>query len=305
MSSVVLSAKRVFLSGWRRRRIRVWASIVVAIVVALGIQTLAPGWRLLPGVSDQLGPSVFLAVFLAAMACEYVDSSLGMGYGTTLTPLLLLAGFDPLQVVPCVLLSEAVTGLGAGLMHQRDGNADFLRDKRTRWTAVVLSILSAVGALAAVTLALQVPKLWLKAIIAVIVLSVGLVTLATFRRRLAYRRGHLVTLGAVAAFNKGLSGGGYGPLVTAGQLVSGMSPKQAVAITSVAESWTCVVGLTAYLLMHSGLDWSLAVPLTLGATLSVPMATLTVKHVHETAMRCGVATVTCVLGITALLQVLR
>jgi uncharacterized membrane protein YfcA len=304
MSKIVLAAKHVLLSGLRRRRIRVWAAMVLAIVIVLGLQAVAPAWRLLPGLSDRLGPAAMLLVFLAAMFCEYVDSSLGMGYGTTLTPLMLLAGFDPLQVVPCVLLSEAVTGLGAGLMHQRDGNADFVRDRQTRSAAVLLSVLSAVGAVAAVTLALHVPKFWLKAIIAVLVLSVGLVTLATFRRRLAYRPGHLVTLGAVAAFNKGLSGGGYGPLVTAGQVVSGMSPKQAVAITSVAESWTCVIGLVTYLLLHGGLDWSLAVPLTLGATLSVPIATLTVRHMHEAAMRFSVGAVTCVLGTAAMAQLL-
>jgi uncharacterized membrane protein YfcA len=54
----------------------------------------------------------------------------------------------------------------------------------------------------------------------------------------------------VAAFNKGLSGGGYGPLVTAGQVVSGLPPKHAVAISSVAESFTCVVGLAAYLALR-------------------------------------------------------
>lgn len=304
MSKIMLAGKCALLSGLRRRRIRVWAMILMAVVIVLGIQAIVPEWRLWPSVSDRIGPVVFLGVFLTAMACEYIDSSLGMGYGTTLTPLLLLAGFDPLQVVPCVLLSEAVTGLGAGVMHYRDGNADFLRDRPTRSTTILLSALSALGAVAAVTLALQIPQFWLKAIIAVIVLSVGLITLATFRRRLAYRPHHLVTLGAVAAFNKGLSGGGYGPLVTAGQVVSGLSPKQAVAITSVAEAWTCIIGLTAYLVLHGGLDWSLAMPLTLGATLSVPIATLTVQHVHEAALRCSVGIATCTLGMVALAQIL-
>jgi len=30
-----------------------------------------------------------------------------MGYGTTLTPLLLILGFEPLQIVPAVLLSDS------------------------------------------------------------------------------------------------------------------------------------------------------------------------------------------------------
>jgi len=96
-------------------------------------------------------------------------------------------------------------------------------------------VLIAAGAFAAGTLALQVPRLWLKAMIGIIVLSVGVITLATYRRQLRYRRSQMICLGAVATFNKGLSGGGYGPLVTAGQVVSGTSPKHAVAVTSLAE----------------------------------------------------------------------
>ncbi|NQT39230.1 MAG: sulfite exporter TauE/SafE family protein, partial [Planctomycetes bacterium] len=228
----------------------------------------------------------------------------GMGYGTTLTPLLLLAGFEPLQIVPCVLLSEFVSGTIAGLMHHRDGNVDFLRDRQARGTVVWLSTLSVVGAVAAVTLALRLPKFWLTAIIAIIILSVGIETLATVRRRLRYRRGHIIAVGAVAAFNKGLSGGGYGPLVTAGQIVSGVPAKSAVAITSIAEAVTCIVGLLAYVVIRGGLDFALAVPLTAGAVLSVPMATLTVRRLPESLMRYSVGVVTCLLGILTFAKLL-
>lgn len=291
------------VSGLRGKRVRIWAAVVLAIVLVLGIQTAVPDWRLVPDLSG-LGPGVILAIFLTAMFCEYIDSSLGMGYGTTLTPLLLLAGFEPLQIVPCVLLSEFVSGTAAGLMHHRDGNVDFLRDRQARGTVVLLSTLSVVGAVAAVTLALHMSKFWLTAIIAIIILSVGMATLATVRRRLRYRRGHIIAVGAVAAFNKGLSGGGYGPLVTAGQVVSGVPAKSAVAITSIAEAFTCIVGLLAYVVIQGKLDFALAVPLTAGALLSVPMATLTVRRLPEAVMRCSVGVVTCLLGLLTFAKLL-
>ena len=288
----------------RSRRIRVWAAAVLLIVLALGVQAVWPELCLLPKQESSLGAGTLLAIFLAALFCEYIDSSLGMGYGTTLTPLLLLAGFAPLQIVPAVLLSEFITGISAGLLHQRDGNVDFLRDRKARGTVILLSMLSVCGVIAAVTLALRIPKFWLTAIIATIVLSVGIVILATIRRQLRYRRSHIVVLGAVASFNKGLSGGGYGPLVTGGQVVSGISPKQAVAITSLAEGLTCFVGLTAYLLMGGGLYWWLAIPLTLGAVLSVPIATLTVRKIPAGFMRGSVGVVTCLLGLLAFAKLL-
>lgn len=292
------------LPGIRRQRVWIWAAVVLSIVVVLGVQAMMPGWRVLPGFSGQLTAGMMLALFMMALGCEFVDSSLGMGYGTTLTPVLLLMGFEPLQIVPCVLASEFITGLFAGLMHHRDGNVDLLRDRQVRRTILLLSVLSVFGTIAAVTLALKIPKFWLTAIISIIVLSVGVVVLATFRKRPRFRSGHIVALGTVAAFNKGLSGGGYGPLVTAGQVVSGLSPKQAVAITSLAESLTCAVGLMTYFLLNKEADWALALPLTSGAVLSVPIATLAVRRLPERAMRLSVGVTTCGLGAFSLCKLL-
>ena len=286
-------------SAISRRRVVAWAIAVLAIVTLLAVRDAVPGWHPIAG--DTTG-RMALGLFLAALVCEFVDSSLGMGYGTILTPLLLLFGFEPLQVVPAILFSECLTGFAAGLFHHRDGNVDFLRDRRARGTALWLGSLSVVGTLAAVTLALSVPGVWLKVIIAVILLSVGVMILSTIRRQLTYRRGHIIGIGALAAFNKAISGGGYGPLVTGGQVVSGVSPKQAVAITSLSEGLTCFVGLLAYAAMGRMFDWSVAVPLALGALLSVPMATGTVRRLPESLMRGSVGVVTCALGLLMVLK---
>lgn len=289
--------------GIHRRRIQFWAIAVGIVVVCLTVQALFPNSSWLPERSAQLGPLTFLIVFLVALVCEFIDSSLGMGYGTTLTPLLLLAGFSPLQIVPCVLLSEFITGLTAGLMHHRDGNVDFLRDRRARRTSLLLMSLSGFGTVTAVVFAVTIPRLWLSTIIAVMIISVGITILATIRRQLQYRASHIVAVGAIAAFNKGLSGGGYGPLVTAGQVVSGLSPKQAVAITALAESVTCLVGLAAYLVLGNNVDWRLALPLTMGAIFSVPVATLTVRRLPESIMRASIGVTTCLLGVVTLAKV--
>lgn len=282
------------------RRARKWTMAIAVIVTLLAICS--------PWVPDSSGLSTgdnravlcVVTIFLAALACEFVDSSLGMGYGTTLTPLLLLAGFEPLRLVPCVLLSELVTGLFAGVMHHRDGNINLFSDRLARRTTVSLSLLSTFGAIAAVMIAVSVPRVLLKAVIAGIIILAGLVALASTRRTLPYRRSRLLGVGLAAAFSKGLSGGGYGPLATAGQVASGLPPKNAVAITSFAEALTCFVGLAAYLLMGQPLDWALAAVLTLGASLSVPMATLTVKAFPEKLFRGAIGGTACLLGLLTL-----
>jgi hypothetical protein len=252
------------------------------------------GWLATPEAHSTTG--TLLIIFLAALGCEYLDSSLGMGYGTTLTPLLMLAGYEPLQIVPAVLLSELVTGLAAGAMHHRDGNIDLRHDPAARRTFGLLGLLSAVGAILAVMLAVKISAQWFSLLIVVIVLSMGLITLLTARRQIRYRRGGILTIGLIAAFNKGLSGGGYGPLVTSGQVVSGVPARQAVAITSMAEALTCAVGLGAYLYFKSGIDWALTLPLVAGALISVPLATATVRHLPETSIRRGVGLFTLILG---------
>jgi uncharacterized membrane protein YfcA len=132
----------------------------------------------------------------------------------------------------------------------------------------------------------------------------GVLTLFTARRRIPYRAGSLISVGLIAAFNKGLSGGGYGPLVTAGQVISGIPAKHAVAITSLAEAFTCLVGLGAYILLRQQIDWALALPLATGALLSVPMATVTVKRLPESLIRAAVGVLTLVLGLISLLKLL-
>lgn len=290
------------LMSLHSRRTRVWFVLFSGVLAGLVLQATVPGWHWLP--SDSLPAATVLLVFLAAFACELMDSSLGMGYGTTLTPILLLSGFEPLQIVPAVLLSELVTGLAASLMHHRDGNVDFLRDARARRTVFWLTVLSAAGALGAVFVALSISRFWFGLAITAIILAMGVLILATLHHRIPYRAGSIVAVGAVAAFNKGLSGGGYGPLVTAGQVVSGLPAKNAVAITSLAESFTCLVGLGGYLAVGKTVDLALAVPLALGATLSVPMATSMVRRLPEGRLRAAVGLATLALGLIALFKLL-
>ena len=75
--------------------------------------------------------TLFVVVAVVALFCGYVSISIGMGYGTTLAPLLLIVGFSPFQVIPAVLSSQLVGGMIGGLAHHRFGNIklDFRQDE--------------------------------------------------------------------------------------------------------------------------------------------------------------------------------
>jgi len=240
---------------------------------------------------------------LLALVCEYVDSTLGMGYGTTLTPVLLLMGYEPTQIVPSVLLSEFLTGILAGILHHECGNVNFRPGSRPLKVALALAACSIVGTLAAVFIAVNVPKWVLKTYIGVLVLSMGLGILLTIGRTFAFSWKKVIGLGLVAAFNKGLSGGGYGPLVTGGQILAGVDGKGAIGITSLAEGLVCIVGVLAYTLTGNGaVDWELAPSLILGAVISVPFAAFTVKKAPVQKMRWAIGIAVTVLGLFTLVK---
>lgn len=277
----------------------------------------------------ELTIGTIITIMLMAFACEYVDSTLGMGYGTTLTPLFLLMGFGPSEIVPAILVSELCTGLLAGVCHHAEGNVNFrpnnngflrvheiihpvkyyhtLRESLPMHLKIALlfGICSAIGAVAAVYVAVNIPKFWLKMYIGVLVLSMGILILVFFNRKLKFSFAKVTGMGLLASFNKGISGGGYGPVVTAGQVLSGVEGKSAVGITSLAESITCFVGVIMYLLIGKDVSWKLAPWIVVGAIASVPLSAKSVKFMSERKLKLAIAVITILLGVYTLYNTLK
>ena len=63
----------------------------------------------------ELSLTVLLIIGFLSFVTEYVDATLGMGYGTSLAAILLLMGYSPLDFVPPLLISQFVAGMFAGL----------------------------------------------------------------------------------------------------------------------------------------------------------------------------------------------
>ena len=275
-----------------------------------------------------LGISIFLAAFIA----EYFDSSLGMGYGTTLTPVLLFMGYTPMQIVPAILLSEMITGILAGFAHHFFGNADFkiktspgnsistgkfrealrpssmiagLRKILSRHLKITLLIASCsiIGTTAAVIIAINLPPIVMKIYIGILILVMGVFVLLTRKKTYQFSWKKLAAMGTLAAFNKGMSGGGYGPIVTGGQLLSGVESKSAIAITSLAEGLTCLVGVVIYILLTPSIDWILAPFLVAGAVLSVPISAYTVKLIKTKRLQLIIGIMMLALGIASIVMV--
>lgn len=273
-----------------------------------------------------LGQGFFIVVI--AFAAEYMDSTLGMGYGTSLTPILLLLGFSPMEVVPAILLSELVTGLLAGFTHHSLGNVDFkpktmspakiIRGIRTfgftesyrrglpLHLRIVLLIASCsiIGTLSAVVVAISLPVFYVKLYIGILISGVGIFILLGRPGSGGFSWKKITCLGLLASFNKGISGGGYGPVVTGGQILSGINSKNAVAVTSMAEGLTCLVGVLTYLAGSVTINWTLAPYLLAGAVASVPLSAFTVKIMKTGLLHITIGSLTVFLGGLTLIKLL-
>jgi uncharacterized membrane protein YfcA len=278
----------------------------------------------------ELSLGVIIVLIISAFLCEYMDSTLGMGYGTTLTPVFLLMGFAPMQIVPAILLSELISGILAGVFHHRQGNVDFkpktydvfkisnmlsplgyIEKVRKSFpkhlkVAILLAACSIVGTVVAVFIAVSIPKFYLKLYIGCLVLAMGIIILVCFKKDFKFSWKKITLLGLVASFNKGMSGGGYGPVVTGGQILSGVEGKSAIGITSLAEGLTCLVGVIAYVLIAKNpVDWKLAPYIIVGAVLSVPLSAKSVKLISTKNLKLAIAVLTIILGLLTIVKTLK
>jgi len=203
---------------------------------------------------------LIILIIIIAFIFELMDSIAGMGFGTALTPLLMLLGYSPLQIVPTLLISEALTGaIDASFDHEFQ-NVHFSFHPINDATKLSILIAS-FGCLAIMSsiffgyYAIRFPDFLIKMYVAILVLFMGI--LGIFR---IFIKNHsekkrnvksIILFSAIAGFNKGIGGGGYGPVIMLGQLISGVYEKSATAIVSLAESIVSFGGILTFIFISA------------------------------------------------------
>ena len=208
--------------------------------------------------------TVLTGIVVIAFVAELIDASLGMMYGTILSPLLIILGFDPLVTVPALLFSQAVGGFVAATKHHKYGNANLHFTSEDFKSFLMIAGPGLFAVAAGALLALSIPKELLKLYIALLVFIVGIVIIFGIHSRFSWKK--MGAIGFISSFNKALSGGGFGPFVTGGQVAVGQKSKNAVGITTLSEVPICMASFVAYFLLKGGFnDWSFLAALVVGA----------------------------------------
>lgn len=224
---------------------------VFAVALWVIVTLLVPPYR--PAGAD-VGTFIPVVV-VSAFVFETLDSASGMGFGATIGTLLFLLGYTPDAVVPVLLLSEAATGLVGGLFHDEFRNVDFgVGDDGLTEATKVLGLIVGVGVVAVAVsvvltyFAFEVPDTFVQLYVgAVIVVIAGTTLVKKFVDPASeYHRNRLIGFAVLAGLNKGVAGSGYGPVITIGEILSGVYEKSATAITSMAEGFVSLAGIVTF-----------------------------------------------------------
>jgi uncharacterized protein len=245
----------------------------------------------------------FVAVGLIAFFVEYINSSIGMGYGTILSPVLIILGFPLKTVVPAILLTELIIGIPAGILHHKMGNVSFKLNSRPTKIVLLLTVCSFLGAVGAVYLVSILPVKLAQGFVSTIIVIVGLAFFLKKSKRITFSWIKLSFLGVLAAFNKASSGGGYGPLTTGGQIIAGIPDKSAIPITILSKAFVGAVGVVSYYLIEGATpDWSLLLPLIVGSIIPLIPAVMTVKILPQEKLHTRLGIFITFLGAIALFK---
>lgn len=260
--------------------------------------------------------------FFLAIIAELLDSSLGMLYGTLLSPLLIISGFEPNLVVPSILLSQAIGGLIASVNHHRLKNVDFtikedvlkrladlgyidtFKESTSRDLKVVFSVtsLGIIATIIGAIIAISIPKVAVETYIGVVVLLMGIILLLRSKFEFSWKKVFGIAL--LSAFNKGISGGGFGPVVTAGQVISGIESKRSIGATTLSEAPICIAGFLTYLIKKGMSDWTLVSVLCLGSIIGAIVGPyLTAKFTNEKVIKKVLGSLVTLLGIWTLVKI--
>jgi len=272
----------------------------------------------------EISVGLFLLLLVSAFVCEFIDSSLGMGYGTILAPSLIIMGFDPLVAIPAILLSQAFGGLSASLFHHQFENVSFRSDSKDLKIVFIISSFGLIATVLAVLISINIPTVVLKSYIGILVFVVGGIILLKVSFTFSWRK--MIAVGLLAAFNKGMSGGGFGPVVTGGQIISGHDHKAAIGVTTLAEAPICICGFFTYLIGRTVMElqppilsiplsafihqmfsprmfqWELMLALLLGSVLVTPFGAFTTRTLRKEKLHYIVGILITGLGIWTLIK---
>jgi len=237
-----------------------------------------------------------LFYFFLGLGCEFIDSHLGGGYGTIITPLSIIIGLPLQDVILSILVSEIFTGILGGILYNKFATIN-------KKAALVIISTACVGSLIGSFASLNIPKLFISTYIGILVIGLGILMLLNKKSK-TFRSWKASLLGSLIGFNKALTGGGFGPICTAGLHLSGIKAKISIGTTLLSEGFVCILAAGIYLVSGRVLNLSIFLPLAIGSIIGCVAGSLATKRSKSKTLRILAGVFITVLGIWTLVKTL-
>jgi len=243
-------------------------------------------------------------LFILAFATAVIDIIFGMGFGLTMTPLLLFLNYTPKEIVPALLLSSLVGNILSSYFNHRLKNANFTPGSRLFKVVLIIGLVGIVGSVAGAMTNTGISNYYLGVYIGALITGTGLFLLLNRSFSVDFSWGKVAILGLFGSFNKGISGSGFGPIITTGLIYMKTSEKEAVSVQSFAELFISLVSFVTFLASGALVNWDLTLSLSVGVAAAAPLAAFIVKKSDGGKLRAAIAAVTVILGAATLLNTL-
>jgi len=227
----------------------------------------------------------FLILIIAGLACGFVDSMLGMGYGVTAVTVMITFGVAPAVASASIHTAEAAVDIVSAGSHWKLGNVEKDKAVMLLLTGIPGAVLGAIGlSLLALNAA--------KPLVAAVLLMLGLLILYKFtfrwkpksgtpKKAKKYTKTHLGFLGFIAGFIDTSAGGGWGPVLTSSFVASGSEPCKAVGTVEFTEPLISLAATATfgYMIGFDAFLWVIVIPMIIGGILLTPLAAYLCKKI--------------------------
>jgi uncharacterized membrane protein YfcA len=259
--------------------------------------------------------SVSLVVFLIiGFFAQFIDGTVGMGYGAFSGSLLIGMGVMPALASASIHTAEIFVSLFSGVSHLRFGNVrkDWLR---------LLVIPGVVGGAAGAYFLTSIPGATIRPFIASFLLAMGIVVLYRFVHKRAsspsklsivlsnprFSSRKIVGLGLFASFFDAVGGGGWGPIATPGLILTeNEEPRKVIGTVNLAEFFiTIAIAVTFFIALGTEeYNWKVIGMLLLGGAIAAPVAAYLCKRLPPRILGISVGVALIVYNLRTLLTIL-
>lgn len=252
----------------------------------------------------EISINILIIIIILGAIAAFVDNAFGMGFGT-LTPVLTALGFSPIVVVPVILIAQMSAGLSGSIFHAIFRNVELdSKEKRDVKVTVLLTVAGMLGMTVAIFLAINLSELIINIYIGVMILVVGIIMVKKLGFRFSWNKMYIIS--GLASFNKAISGGGYGPITTSGQVISGRDHEESVATSVISESFLSGYGFLLYFLFEGvqnfAITLDLMIVLVISAVIATPLGALTADRLDKGKAKKIIGYISIALGIFTLLR---